>query len=97
MLFSYPTAFPERAAYLRPAVKIEMGARSDTDPATSSAVKPYVSDAFPELLSEPEARVRSVKPVRTFGRRCSCMRRPFGHQPSGAGPPWRGTTTTSIG
>ena len=33
LLFNYPTAFPEQAAYLRRAVKIEMGARSDTDPA----------------------------------------------------------------
>ena len=66
LLFFYPTAFPERTAYLRRAVKIEMGGRSDTDPTASSVVKPCVSDAFPELLSEPEARVRPVMPVRTF-------------------------------
>ena len=35
LLLSYPTAFPAQAAYLRRAVKIEMGARSDTDPAES--------------------------------------------------------------
>ena len=62
----YPTAFPEQAAYLRRAVKIEMGARSDTDPAESINIRPYISDAFPDLLSEPGARVRSVMPRRTF-------------------------------
>lgn len=66
LLLVYPTAFPEQAAYLRRAVKIEMGARSDTDPAESIDIRPYVSDAFPDLLSEPGARVRSVLPRRTF-------------------------------
>lgn len=66
LLLVYPTAFPEQAAYLRRAVKIEMGARSDTDPAESIDIRPYISDAFPELLSESEARVRAVMPRRTF-------------------------------
>ena len=66
LLLVYPTAFPEQAAYLRRAVKIEMGARSDTDPAESINIRPYISDAFPDLLSEPGARVRSVMPRRTF-------------------------------
>ena len=66
MLLVYPTAFPEQAAYLRRAVKIEMGARSDTDPAESIDIRPYISDAFPDLLSEPGARVRAVMPRRTF-------------------------------
>jgi hypothetical protein len=66
LLLVYPTAFPEQAAYLRRAVKIEMGARSDTDPAESIDIRSYISDAFPDLLSAPEARVRSVMPRRTF-------------------------------
>ena len=35
LLLSYLTAFPEQAAYLRRAVKIETGARSDTAPVAS--------------------------------------------------------------
>lgn len=66
LLLIYPTAFPEQAAYLRRAVKIEMGARSDTDPAESIDIRPYISDAFPDLLAQPGARVRSVMPRRTF-------------------------------
>lgn len=66
LLLVYPTAFPEQAAYLHRAVKIEMGARSDTDPAESIDIRPYISDAFPDLFSEPQARVRSVMPRRTF-------------------------------
>lgn len=67
LLLFYPTTFPEpAAAYLRRVVKIEMGGHSDTDPTKSINIRPYVSDAFPNLLSEPETQVRSVMPVRTF-------------------------------
>lgn len=66
LLLFYPTAFPEQAAYLRRAVKIEMGARSDTDPAESVEIRPYISDAFPDLLSTPGTQVRAVMPGRTF-------------------------------
>lgn len=66
LLFNYPTAFPAGAAYLRRAVKIEMGARSDTDPSTTIKVSPYISDAFPDLLPEDKVEVRAVMPKRTF-------------------------------
>ncbi len=66
LLLFYPTAFPEQAAYLRRAVKIEMGARSDTDPAESIEIRPYISDVFPDLLSRPGTDVRAVMPRRTF-------------------------------
>ncbi|MCY4642361.1 MAG: nucleotidyl transferase AbiEii/AbiGii toxin family protein [Gammaproteobacteria bacterium] len=66
LLLFYPTSFPEQAAYLRRVVKIEMGARSDTDPAESIEARPYISNAFPDLLQEPGTNVKAVMPVRTF-------------------------------
>jgi len=66
LLFNYPTAFPAGAAYLRRAVKIEMGARSDTDPSETIVVNPYISEAFPDLLSTATVEVRAVMPKRTF-------------------------------
>ena len=66
LLFFYPTAFPEQAVYLRRAVKIEMGARSDTEPAETIKIHPYISDAFSTLLSESNIAVRTVMPERTF-------------------------------
>ena len=66
LLLFYPTAFPEQAAYLRRAVKIEMGARSDTEPVASVEIAPYIREAFPELLAEPGSDVRAVRPERTF-------------------------------
>jgi predicted nucleotidyltransferase component of viral defense system len=66
LLFLYPTAFPEQAEYLRRAVKIEMGARSDAEPAETINIGPYISEAFPTLLSGSEIKVRAVSPKRTF-------------------------------
>ena len=66
LLFLYPTAFPEQAAYLRRAVKIEMGARSDTEPVASVKITPYIGAAFPELLAKPGSNVRAIRPERTF-------------------------------
>lgn len=66
LLFNYPTAFPDKAAYLRRAVKIELGARSDTDPSDTIMITPYNSDVLPDLLSDDAIRVRAVLPKRTF-------------------------------
>ena len=63
LLFHYPTAFSEGAAYLRRTVKIEMGARSDIEP---TEISTYISQAFPDLLSSPNIAVRAVRPKRTF-------------------------------
>ena len=66
LLLSYPTAFPAQDHYLRREVKIEMGARSDMDPAESVEIKPYISDVFPDLLLAPGTAVKAVMPARTF-------------------------------
>ena len=52
LLLFYPTSFPEQASYLRRVVKIEMGARSDTEPTESREIRPYISDAFPRPVPE---------------------------------------------
>jgi len=66
LLFLYPTTFPEKAEYLRRAVKIEMGARSDPEPVETIEIRPYISEAFPTLLSGSEIKVQAVSPMRTF-------------------------------
>lgn len=65
LLFTYPCVFTDRTTYIRPVVKIEMGARSDTEPAETVAIRPYIfsvlkaegGDGFP---------VRAVAARRTF-------------------------------
>jgi hypothetical protein len=47
LLLAYATAFVDRTAYLEQAVKIELGARSDTEPTQDIDIHPYLEDAFP--------------------------------------------------
>jgi len=83
LLFLYPTAFPEQAEYLRRAVKIEMGARSDTEPAEIIKIHPYISEAFPALLSESNIEVRAVMPKRTFWEKAMLLHEETFRSPDG--------------
>ena len=65
LLFRYPAAF-EAGGYVAPVVKIEMGARSDIDPAELPLIEPYLAKVFPELLGDSSFPVRTVAARRTF-------------------------------
>jgi hypothetical protein len=66
LLFRYPTVFPDHPEYLSQVVKIEMGARSDTDPSSIVEIQPIIAEAFPEVFPASKFMVRSVQPIRTF-------------------------------
>jgi hypothetical protein len=66
LLMKYPTAFAGRMAYLGQEVKIELGARSDTDPTKDIFIHPYIADAFPDLFTQSRFSVKTVAPERTF-------------------------------
>jgi hypothetical protein len=65
LLVEYPSAFSS-GEYLRPHAKIELGARSDVDPAEMPAVRPYLAEALPSLLGHSTFDVRALSPKRTF-------------------------------
>lgn len=66
MLFSYPTAFTNQIAYLSQEVRIELGARSDTEPTLNINICPYLANAFPALFNQINFSVKAVSPERTF-------------------------------
>ena len=66
LLLAYPTAITDQIAYLRQVVKIELGARSDTEPTQEIDIHPYLEDAFPDLLPQAHFFVRAVSLERTF-------------------------------
>lgn len=66
LLLAYPTAFAGQIAYLGPVVKIELGARSDTEPTQKIDIHPYLEDAFPNLFPSSHFYVKSVSLERTF-------------------------------
>lgn len=65
LLFEYPSAFPV-AEYLRPQVKVELGARSDIDPSEKPEILAYLAEAVPEALGHSAFNVRALAPKRTF-------------------------------
>jgi hypothetical protein len=67
LLFSYPSLVSEEAAgYVRPVVKIELGARSDDWPAVNREIRPYVTELFPQLDPESAFGVKVLCAERTF-------------------------------
>ena len=67
LLLHYPSAFPTtEAGYVRPVVKIELGARSDDWPAESRTITPYVAEVLPQAIPEAAFAVPSLAPERTF-------------------------------
>lgn len=67
LLFHYPSAFPAgEAVYVRPVVKIELGARSDDWPASSRHVMPYVAEVLPQAAPNATVEVNALDAERTF-------------------------------
>jgi hypothetical protein len=67
LLFHYPSAFPAtEAGYVRPIVKIELGARSDDWPAESRTITPYVAEVLPQAIPDATFPVSTLAAERTF-------------------------------
>ena len=67
LLFHYPSVFREgEAGYIRPVVKIELGARSDDWPHSERFIQPYVAKCFPQLFSDASFPVNVLAAERTF-------------------------------
>jgi hypothetical protein len=72
ILLNYESLFPG-TGYLRPVVKIELGARSDTEPSLEPAISPYVATVPASGLGDCSFTVRAVAPERTFWEKVSLL------------------------
>ncbi len=67
LLIHYPAALPAtEAGYVRPVVKIELGARSDDWPAESRTITPYIAEALPDAMEDTMFPVNALVAERTF-------------------------------
>jgi hypothetical protein len=67
LLFAYPTVLPVvEAGYIKREVKLEFGARSETEPAERPVITPFLAEQFPGLFSAPELVVKTIAARRTF-------------------------------
>lgn len=72
LLFHYPPAMGA-TAYVRPVVKIELGARSDTEPSATPEITPYLADIFSDEVTDSRFTVRAVAPERTFWEKVALL------------------------
>ncbi|WP_052360819.1 nucleotidyl transferase AbiEii/AbiGii toxin family protein [Geminisphaera colitermitum] len=66
LLFEYPSVFEAPAEYLRPLVKIEMGARSHIEPHADAVIRPYLAEDYPSVAPDATFTIRTVLARRTF-------------------------------
>lgn len=66
LLFAYPTVFAAAGRYVAPVVRIELGARSETEPVEQPVIRDLLSVALPDVVERMAATVRTVSPRRTF-------------------------------
>ena len=77
LLFHYPVASRSRSAdepaYIQPAVRLEMGARSDHWPAVEATVTSYAAVDFPDAFKEPGCNVHVLAAERTFWEKATIL------------------------
>lgn len=66
LFFEYPSAFGAQAGYVEARVRIELGARSDIEPAETPTIQPYIAAAFPEIIRDSSFAIRTIAARRTF-------------------------------
>lgn len=85
LLFMFPATVAKSVNdYVKPAVKIELGARADNWPAQSVRIVPYVSEVFPAALAVQPAAVRVLSAERTFWEKAMILHRLY-HSPEDKG------------
>jgi hypothetical protein len=79
--FRYPIALASEGIdvppYIRPAVRLELGARSDSWPANKHAITPYAAELFPRMFQVPSCQVNTLEAVRTFWEKATLLHAEF--------------------
>lgn len=82
VIFTYPsTEVSGGMVYVRPAIRLEMGARSDDWPAATAEITPYAAEAFPDLFGIRSCKVRTLAAERTFWEKATLLHAEY-HRPS---------------
>lgn len=83
LIFTYPQSLSvdDQLAYLPPFIRLEFGARSDHLPFVDGEVTPFVHAEFPDLLSEPSTKVKTLAAERTFWEKATILHMLFHRDP----------------
>ena len=82
LLYAYPTTTKaDRDRYIRPEVKIEMGARSDHWPSEQTTIASYTALHFSAAFESPSFQVKVLAPERTFWEKATLLHAEY-HRPA---------------
>jgi predicted nucleotidyltransferase component of viral defense system len=87
LFFEYPS-ITSKGGYIRPFVKIEMGARSDHWPVSNHKIQSYAKEALKEKIREDEIVVRVLNAERTFWEKATILHQ-YAHLPEDKKTPAR--------
>jgi hypothetical protein len=74
VIFTYPsTEVSGFRPYVRPAIRLELGARSDDWPAADADLTPYAAETFPDVFAVRSCRVRTLAAERTFWEKATLL------------------------
>lgn len=62
-----------KVGYIKPAVKLEFGARGEAEPQEVKSMAPYVADEFPELFEQSTISVATLVAERTFWEKATIL------------------------
>lgn len=79
LLFEYPSK-TSKTSYIRPLVKIEIGARSEHWPLSEHKINSYAKEALKEKIFEPEIWIRVLNAERTFWEKATILHQ-YAHLP----------------
>ncbi len=73
LLFVYPPTGAKASGYIKPWVKIEMGARSDHWPAHQYTLQPYLALHVKDSLESPDVDLKAMDAKRTFWEKATIL------------------------
>ncbi len=81
LLFHYPTVYSDAGHYVRPSIRLEMGARSEHWPVSERGVQSYVKERLGDKVSETEFKIKVLNIERTFWEKATILHA-YTHVPS---------------
>ncbi len=74
LVFAYPHSdATAKLKYVRPAIRLELGARSDDWPAVEAEITPYAAEDFPGVFTQAKCLVRTLSAERTFWEKATLL------------------------
>jgi hypothetical protein len=75
ILFHYPSIVAQNIDnfYVKPTIKLELGARGGVTPAEDKVIRPYITSIFPDLFTDSDCIVPTLSAKRTFWEKITIL------------------------